>query len=186
MKMLICTDGSSQAENAIHFGGLIAGAARAETTLLGITEDPLDKEKIFDSLKRGQESLKTLNVDAEIVSKAGEPIEEIVKRTQRAEYDLVVIGAVRKGIRGPFAMSAKAYRIIRAVKPPVLVVMGRREALKRILICTGASRYINKAIRFTCEIAKATGASITLFHVVAEPPAVYADLIRMEENVIFC
>jgi hypothetical protein len=40
MKILICSDGSSQAENAVGFGGLIAAACGAETTILGITEKP--------------------------------------------------------------------------------------------------------------------------------------------------
>ena len=38
MKLLICTDGSTQAENAVRFGGLIAEKSGAETTILGITE----------------------------------------------------------------------------------------------------------------------------------------------------
>src|SRR6266571_7266104 len=119
MKILICTDGSDQAENAIRFGGLIASACEAETTLLGITEDKGDKDEIFDSLKRGQQALKDQKVKAEATSKVGEPIKEIVKRTEDADYDLVVIGATRKGARGPFLMSAKAYKIVKEVEPPV-------------------------------------------------------------------
>src|SRR5947209_8961415 len=183
MKILICTDGSDQAENAIRFGGLIASACEAETTLLGITEDERDKDEIFDSLKRGQQVLKDLKVKAEATSKVGEPIKEIVKRTEDDEYDLVVIGATRKGARGPFLMSAKAYKIVKEVEPPVLVVLGKRKNLKQILICSGDQRRFDKAVDFTARIAKAAGASVTLFHVLIEPPLLYADLIRMEEDV---
>src|SRR5438876_7479993 len=184
MKVLICTDGSDQAENAIRFGGLIASACEAETTLLGITEDEGDKDEIFDSLKRGQQQLlKDLKVKAEATSKVGEPIKEIVKRTEDDEYDLVVIGATRKGARGPFLMSAKAYKIVKEVEPPVLVVLGQRKDLKRILICSGDQKRFDKAVEFTARIAKAAGASVTLFHVLIEPPLLYADLIRMEEDV---
>ncbi|HXI93837.1 MAG TPA: universal stress protein, partial [Blastocatellia bacterium] len=122
-------------------------------------------------------------VNAEVITKAGEPIEEIVKRTDETSYDLVVIGAVRKGSRGPFLMSAKAYKIIKSVAPPVLAVIGNRETIKRILVCSGGEKYIDRAVQFSGELAKAAGASITLFHVMAEPPAVYTDLIRMEEDV---
>src|SRR5436853_7226572 len=109
MKILICTDGSDQAKNAIRFGGLIASACEAETTLLGITEDEGDKDEIFDSLKRGQQLLKDLTVKAEATSKVGEPIKEIVKRTEDAEYELVVIGPTAKGARGPVLMWATPY-----------------------------------------------------------------------------
>ena len=183
MRILICTDGSQQAENAVEFGGLIAAACQAETDLLGITEHKGEEDAIFDSLKRGQKLLKDLNVDAEAVSKVGDPVDEIVKRTEKTEYDLVVIGAVRKGLRGPFMMSAKAYGIIKAVEPPVLVVLGSRKSLKRILVCSGAYKYIAKAVEFVGQIAKVSGAKVTLFHVIAEPPALYADLIRLEEDV---
>lgn len=183
MKLLICTDGSAQAENAVKFAGVLAEKAQTETTLLGITEKPGEEDKVFDSLRRAQQMLKERNVNAELITKAGEPIDEIVKRTEETGYDLAVIGAVRKGTRGPFLMSAKAYKLIKAVAPPVLVVIGNRESLKHILVCSGGEKYIDRAVEFSGAIAKATGASITLFHVMAEPPAVYTDLIRMEEDV---
>jgi len=183
MKILICTDGSEQAENAVRYGGLIAEKCQAETTILGIAENPGEEDRVFDSLRRAQQLLKDRGVNAEVITKTGEPFEEIVKRTEETTYDLVVIGAVRKGTRGPFLMSAKAYKIIKAVAPPVLVVIGNRETLKRVLVCSGGEKYIDRAVEFSGALAKAAGASITLFHVMAEPPAVYSDLIKMEEDV---
>lgn len=183
MKILICTDGSAQAENAVRFGGLIAEKCEAEATILAITEKPGEEDSVFDSLRRAQQLLKEHGVNAEIITKSGEPIEEIVKRADETSYDLVVIGAVRKGTRGPFLMSAKAYKIIKAVAPPVLAVIGNRESIKRILVCSGGEKYIDRAVEFSGTLAKAAGASVTLFHVMAEPPAVYTDLIKMEEDV---
>jgi nucleotide-binding universal stress UspA family protein len=183
MKILICSDGSTQSNKAIEFGGLIAAACLAETTLLGITEKVSEEESVFEALKQGSQALRQVNVNAELIIKAGEPIEEIVRRTQETKYDLVVIGAAQKGTRGPFLMSAKAYKIIKAVEPPVLVVKGNRTTLKRVLICSGGEKYIDEAVYFAGELAKGSGAKITLFHVMAQPPADYADLIKMEEDV---
>lgn len=183
MKILICSDGSVQAENTVQFGGLIASACGAETTLLGITEKPSEEDAIFESLKRGLQLLKETGISAELIIKAGDPIEEIVKRTRETAYDLVVIGAVRKGTRGPFLMSAKAYKIIKAVEPPVLVVTGNRTSLKHMLICSGGEKYIEKAVEFSGHIARASDAHVTLFHVMNEPPPVFSDLSKMEEDV---
>lgn len=183
MKILICTDGSAQAENAVRFGGLIAEKCEASATILGITEKPGTEDAAFASLRHAQQLLGERGVNGEVITKAGEPIDEIVKRTDESGYDLVVIGAVRKGTRGPFLMSAKAYKLIKAVAPPVLVVIGNRAAIARILVCSGGEKYIDRAVEFSGAIAKATGASVTLFHVMAEPPPVYSDLIRMEEDV---
>jgi nucleotide-binding universal stress UspA family protein len=183
MKILICSDGSSQAEAAVRFGTVIAEKSTAEVTLLGITEKPSEEDTIFESLRRSQQAVKDHGVSVELTIKAGDPIDEIVKRSEEVTYDLVVIGAVRKGTRGPFLMSSKAYKIIKAVAPPVLVVIGDRQALNRILVCSGGEKFIDRAVAFTGKIARQPGTTVTLFHVMNEPPAVYADLMKMEDDV---
>ncbi|HYM00253.1 MAG TPA: universal stress protein, partial [Blastocatellia bacterium] len=106
----------------------------------------------------------------------------ILDRTRNNQYDLVVIGAVKKGKRGPFLMSAKAYRIIKSVEPPVLVVIGERRSLERILVCSGGERYIDRAVGITGRFAKPLGATVSLLHVMAQPPALYADMIRLKDD----
>jgi nucleotide-binding universal stress UspA family protein len=183
MKMLICSDGSEQAGKAIRLGALIAAACKAEVTLLGIVEAEGKSDAIMDALRRGQQLLEDKKIHAELIIKTGQPVEEIVKRTEEVHFDLVVIGATRKDTRGRFWMSSKTYKIIKSVSPPVLVVMEKTSALKRILICTGGKKYIENAIALTGEIARGMGATVTLLHVMPEPPAMYARLHRMEVNV---
>jgi nucleotide-binding universal stress UspA family protein len=183
MKILICSDGSSQAEAAVRFGSIIAEKANAEVTLLGITEKPSEEDTIFESLRGSQQLVKDRGVSVELTIKAGDPIDEIVRRSEEVTYDLVVIGAVRKGTRGPFLMSSKAYKIIKAVAPPVLVVIGERQDLNRILVCSGGEKFIDRAVAFTGKIAKHSGTVVTLFHVMNEPPPDYADLMKMEDDV---
>src|SRR5207248_11390234 len=64
-----------------------------------------------------------------------------------------------------------------------LVASVESEDWKRCVVCTGGKEFIEKAVQFTGRLAGAVGASVTLLHVMAEPPAMYADLVRMEENV---
>src|SRR2546426_5844396 len=106
MKMLICSDGSQQAERALRLGAAIAAGCHAEVTLLGIMESPGKADSILDSVKRGQSLLEDKKIHAELITKTGDPIQEIVRRTEEAKYDLVVIGAVRKEAQGPFWMSS--------------------------------------------------------------------------------
>jgi len=65
----------------------------------------------------------------------------------------------------------------------VLVAIGERKQLKRFLVCTGGKEFIEHAVQFTGKIAAALGASVTLLHVMAEPPAIYLNLVQLEENV---
>src|SRR5690349_21347771 len=115
MKMLICSDGSEQAERAIRLGAAIGVACQAEVTLFGIIETPSRSDAILESLKRGQALLAEKKIQAELTTKAGDPVAEIVRRTQEQVYDLVVIGAVRKETQGLFWMSSKSYKIIKEI-----------------------------------------------------------------------
>ena len=183
MKILFCSDGSAAAESAVRFGALIAAGCHAETTILGICEQAGTEDALVKSLRRSQELLKQHNLNAELITKAGRPVTEIVKRTRETPYDLVVIGAERRPGRTPALRSVKAYQIIEAVAPPVLVVVGQRPALRRILLCSGGGAQAGKAVELTGMIANGAQAEVTLFHVLAAPPAMFAGLLQREEDV---
>ncbi len=183
MKILICSDGSPQAEKAVRFGCAIATACKAEVSLLGISESASHSEDLLASLKRSQRSLADSKIPVELITKSGHAIEEISKRTEETHYDLVIIGAIRKDTRGLFWMSSKSYKIIKVIKPPVIVVIGERTSIKKILICSGGKQYIEKAIKLTGAIAKATEAHVTLLHVMPELPTVYSGLRKRETNL---
>src|SRR6266404_641038 len=183
MKILICSDGMPAADSATRLGGLVAAPAQAETTLLGIAEKPQDEASLRRALETQAQLLREQGVVPEIVVLAGEPIREILNQTSATNYDLVVIGARRTGSTGLYWRAEKTYEVIKAIPPPVLVAIGDREKLKRFLVCTGGKEFIEEAVQLTGKVAAAVGASVTLLHVMAEPPAIYADLVRLEEDV---
>src|SRR5262245_13424446 len=98
-------------------------------------------DTILDALKRGQSLLADKKINAELITKSGNTIEEIVRHTEEHSYDLVVIGAARKQTAGGFWMSSKSFKIIKEIKPPVLSVAGDVAKIERILICSGGKRY---------------------------------------------
>src|SRR2546430_1725939 len=183
MKILICSDGTPAAESAIELGGLLASRLKAETTLFGIAEKSQDEAPLREALEKQAQPIRSQNVALDIIVHAGEPIREILDRTSKTSYDLVIIGARWTGATGYYWRSKKTYEVIKAIQPPVLVAIGERNELKRFVVCTGGKEFIEPAVQFTGRLAAAVGASVTLLHVMAEPPAMYADLVRMEENV---
>jgi nucleotide-binding universal stress UspA family protein len=183
MKILICSDGTSAAETAIRLGGTLAGPLKAQTTLLGIAETPRDERPLRDALDKQAQLLHGHGISLDIAVQSGEPVRQILDQTSKSKYDLVVIGARWTGAVGDYWRSRKTYEVIKAIQPPVLVAIGEREQLKRFLVCTGGKEFIEQAIQFAGKLAAAVNASVTLLHVMAEPPAMYADLVRLEENV---
>jgi nucleotide-binding universal stress UspA family protein len=183
MKILICSDGTRAADSTIELGGLLAGPLKAETTLFGIAEQAQDEGPLRKALEKQAQPIRSQNVALDIIVHAGEPIREILDRTSKTSYDLVIIGARWTGATGHYWRSEKTYEVIKAIQPPVLVAIGECKHLKRFLVCTGGKEFIERAIEFTGKLAAAVEASVTLLHVMAEPPAIYADLVRREEDV---
>jgi nucleotide-binding universal stress UspA family protein len=183
MKILICSDGKPAADSATRLGALLAAPLQAETTLLGIAEKAEDEPALRQALEKQAEWLREKNVSPQIAVGAGDPVRQIVDQTAKTKYDLVVIGARKTGSTGPHWRSEKTYEVIKSISPPVLVAMGEWAEFKRFLVCTGGKEFIEEALQLTGKLAAAVGASVTLLHVMAEPPAIYADLVRLEEDV---
>ena len=183
MKILICSDGMPASENAIELAALLAGPLKAEITLLGIAEKSSDERPLQEALEKQAQSLRTQNARLNIVVRAGDPVREILDETSKTNYDLVLVGARWTGATGHYWRSEKTYEVIKAIQPPVLVAIGECKHLRRFLVCTGGKEFIEQAVQFTGKLAAAVHASVTLLHVMAEPPAMYVDLVRLEENV---
>jgi nucleotide-binding universal stress UspA family protein len=179
VKILICSDGHASAENAIRFIAQIAAACSADVTLLGIVEHPGDQSNLTEALARGAQLLRDVGVQVEIVMGQGHPIAQIKQRTLERSYDLVAVGAERKA-GGPFALSTKAYHIIKGIDPPVLVMIGKRAELRRILVCSSGELPLDRTIALTAAIARGARAAVTLLHVLAAPPLIYSDLLERQ------
>ena len=180
---MICSDGMPASENAIELAGSLAGPLQAEITLLGIAEKSGDERPLREALERQAQSLRTQNAQPNIVVREGEPVREILDQTSNNSYDLVLVGARWTGTSGHYWRSERTYEVIKAIQPPVLVAIGESKQLKRFLVCTGGKEFIEQAVQFTGKIAAALRASVTLLHVMAEPPAIYLNLVQLEENV---
>jgi len=183
MKILVCSDGSERARRALASAAIIANGTKAETTIFGIIEVKRDEPRLLAALNEESTLFREQAIKLEIVTRFGDPVAEIVRRTQETPYDLVVIGAERKGAQEFFLPATKAYSITEAITPPVLVVPVSRPVIKRILICSGGGTYIENAVRFTSTIAKDLSAEIALLTVTPRPPAMHGTIFRRQEDV---
>jgi nucleotide-binding universal stress UspA family protein len=183
MRILICSDGTDPTDKPVVVAGLVAAPTKSETTLLGIFETPEGEKPLREALESEAEKLRRFGVSPEVVVRGGEPIREILEQTKTKSYDITIIGARRKASSGPYWRSGKTYEVIKAIPTPVLLATGVCETMKSFIVCTGGKKYIDAAVELTGNLAAAVGASVTLLHVMAEPPAIYADLVRLEEDV---
>ena len=183
MRILICSDGTETGDKPARLGAVLASACKADVTLLGIAERPEHDAPLRAALDSEAQLLGGYGVKPEVVVGAGEPIEQILKQTTANTYDLVVIGARGKRMSGEYWRSLRTYEVIKAVPVPIVIANSDSERVAKFLVCTGGKRYIEDAVQLTGRIAACAGGSVTLLHVMAEPPAIYADLVRLEEDV---
>ncbi len=91
-KMLICTDGSPDAENAEIFAGFLAKKLKASLTLLAIASEDVAEEAAEEALKAGKKKIKKyFKLRSKTKLTIGHAVEEIIKESKG--YDLVVLGS---------------------------------------------------------------------------------------------
>lgn len=183
MQILICSDGTDPADLPARLGGLVASACGAGTTLLGIAETPGEDGALRAALASEAAGLEARGLHPQVQLLNGDPVPQILAQTSAHRYDLVVIGGRAKRSSGLYWRAERTYEIIKSIPPPVLVAIAACESIKSFLVCTGGKKYIEDAVQLTGMIAKSLGAKVTLLHVMAEPPAIFADLVRLEEDV---
>ncbi len=188
MKILMCTDGSTHAAEALRFGALIAREAKGPVTLLGVLERPGEERKVNRMLERTSNALCDDVPDIDIRIRRGHAAEEILKETEESTYDLVIVGS--RGRRGitRFLLGSTAARLARYCQVPVLVVKGKRRELKNILVCTGGAECGEKDTELAGRIARLTGAYVTVLHVMSQlpltPEAKMSDLENSTEALL--
>jgi nucleotide-binding universal stress UspA family protein len=149
MKILLAVDGSEQSRAAGAFLSTIPFPRAAEVTLLNVLSstfvdiperfilevDERIKEyaaarraaEYADSGKIVEETEKTLSAgfgNIRVLSKTGDPAEEILKTAEELDADLIVIGGGGKGTKGVLGRVSR--NVLNHSKSPVLLVKERR------------------------------------------------------------
>ena len=144
-KILLPTDGSSNAEMAAEHAFILGSRSGAEIIVLNVIETPrftglrsADKDELMKNLKEeGQKSFdriknmlaeresegkceKDINLDFEF--KEGDPADIIFKTINEEDIDLVVMGTSGKRGLNRFLLGSVAENTMRSAKVPVLVV----------------------------------------------------------------
>ena len=77
MRVLLCTDGSTNGQAALRFGGYLARCSTEPVTLLGVVERPRDRATIGSALEEGRRLL-PVEVSTQVKIRQGHAAEEIL------------------------------------------------------------------------------------------------------------
>ena len=185
MRILICSDGTDPADNPTRLGDSSRDRATRKTTLLGIVEDPGDEEPLRRALESEAAMLNKLEVFPDIVVRSGEPIRQILAETTRERVrPRASLGRAAKGTADCIGDQKKTYEVIKAVprrfwsrSAPVTASGAFWSAL------AGKNTSTTRVCSWRAKSRNASAAPLLFFTSWLEPPAIYADLVRLEEDV---
>jgi nucleotide-binding universal stress UspA family protein len=111
----------------------------------------------------------------------GDPRERILTEAEVWGADLVVLGARGLGAVGSFLLGSVSTGVVQHAHCPVLVVKGRRPALRHVLIAVDGSPDAQAAVRFVGSLPLDRKVDITLLGVVerGQVPVSAAEVISL-------
>ncbi len=137
-------------------------------------------ERSFKRIKKQLES-KKIKFDYEIV--AGEPVDRILKRSQKYKSDLIVLGITGLGMVGKLLVGSTTQKILNSTDIPILAVSGnnKREVdIKNVLIPIDIYEPSKKVIDYALDLYSKTNFNLTLAYVMM----VGKDIYEFPEDII--
>jgi len=143
-KVLICTDGSPHAEEAIHFWGKLNIPTHPKINIINVVPEiysrfkdilePVSETQLemlgtlpgkrTEYLYKAKDILAKYNIQAKVKLREGQAAEEILKEEEN-DYDLIVMGTGgRKGDKKN-TLGRQTRRVIRQAKIPVLAIRAK-------------------------------------------------------------
>ena len=149
--------------------------AREILTEIGLTKTASSEEgKIGPAFEGGVEGATELHMvgprgeNVRLRLREGHPVDEILEEAKVGDYDLIIVGS--RGHRGGLSahfVGSTALRVADLAPCSVLIAKNIREA-DHFLICTDGSQLSERAEIAGAEMARATGAQVTLLSVAEE------------------
>ena len=141
MKILVATDGSKHALNAVKYAVKLVrqlSSASNSITLMSVHDDAAYrhagsilgrdavtkylKEFSEKELKAARKLLDATDIKHDIEIRVGHVAQQIVERANKGKYDLIVLGAKGRGAILDALIGSVAQRVLSAATTPVLLV----------------------------------------------------------------
>jgi nucleotide-binding universal stress UspA family protein len=137
-KIIIATDGSSHAQEAVAFGLELASEQEAEVTFVHVLppdefaagrlgpaipiqhREPMDESEA--ALKDAAEAAEKAGVSYKLERISGTPVEAIIALADEQDADLIVTGSHGRGAIGSALLGSVSTQLVKHAKRPVLVV----------------------------------------------------------------
>jgi len=174
MKMLIVTDGSFEARNALNFASQIVQRVAEPPTILTVIADSTDRlsYRAKDILAR---ALELVGVpDALTQVRIGETFEIILREANEGDFDLVIMGDKRpRNFITRILWGSIAIKMAESAPCSVIVVRGKTSRIQRILLCDSGAGLSSLPSRLVVQLSDLLDGEedVTVLHVMSQMSA---------------
>ena len=202
--ILVPTDFSEAAEAALDVALELAAQVRAKVHLMHAIEPPYvgfsdglefpTADLVTRIQAKGAADLAAslakrsgTRVDLASILVEGDPRETVLEAAEEVDADLVIMGTHgRRGLRRAL-MGSVAESVVRECARPVMTVHGPRAVagpFQHILVPTDFTDTSRRALDVALELARASGASITLLHIWSLPMMGYGESLMWPREAL--
>ena len=142
MRVLIATNGSSQAKAALRLGAEIARRGPEPLTIPTVIKQEADRPAVPVDviLARACEIVRPHFPEVRTKVRIGHPATEIIREAEEGGYDLVIVGErPNRNLVTRFLLGSTAVRVVEHAPCAVIVAKGRIGPLRRVLLCDSGS-----------------------------------------------
>lgn len=174
MKILIVTDDSPQAENAIRFGVQFMPRVDEPPTVLVVMDNPSADTPIRPEINFSHVYALLGESNARTLVRIGDPAEQILQEAHVGAYDLVIIAdKPQKNLLKRIFKHSIALRIAEHAPCSVIIVKGLVSPIERILLCdhgSGRSALLSRLVLHLANLLEGEE-DITVLHVMSQVSA---------------
>jgi nucleotide-binding universal stress UspA family protein len=189
-RILCAIDFSAASAEAVGEAVALARASRGEITILFVLPFPKPSrddvppvpDGVISAVAGDVEALvqpaRAVGIPVRVCLKAGDPAREILETIARTSPDVVVMGAHARGGLKRRALGSVASAVLREARCPVLTVASRVSTGRpappaaphrdSVVCAVGLSPTSSRTFDFACAAARASGARLTLVHVLGD------------------
>jgi nucleotide-binding universal stress UspA family protein len=192
LKVLFATDGSAEADKALHLLQTLAFTAGSSIHVLTVTagaEWTMPEWFVAGEHSWGNsistkvsEALRQPGVHVVGTARSGSAAYEVIEAAEEYQADLVVVGS--KGLTGlaGFLLGSVARNVAKHARRPVLVARDLRHDLQRVVLAVDSSTHAAQAARLAARLPLPADAIIQVVQVVYthQPYAVVAPEFQVE------
>jgi nucleotide-binding universal stress UspA family protein len=174
MKILLVTDGSSEARNALSFSSQFVRRVAEPPTILTVIAESSDRSssQAHDILVQAQELVGVPNSLTQV--RIGELLEKILHEANEGDFDLVILGDKRpQNLLTQIFWDSIAIRVAESAPCSVIIVRGIPSNIHRILLCdsgAGLSSLLNRLVVLLTDLLDGEE-DVTVLHVMSQMSA---------------